>query len=172
MEQLTVGSLMHAEILWEAAVDVANSGDLVSLLEHRIVALYMEKLLNRERYLGALTEHLSACGTLLKASNLSETIVATALEESLSRAEKIVNRREEPSSSPSDNMPLGEQELSEKRVEDLVTVRTIREGLTPPPPFLQGGWSVMIMMTMMMTMRYKEDSHLLPCYCIRHCKTS
>ena len=132
MEQLTVGSLMHAEILWEVAVDVANSGDLVSLLQHRIVALYMEKLLNRERYLGALTEHLSACGALLKASSLSETIVATALEDSLSQAEKILNRREEPSSSPLDNMPLGEQELSEKHVEDLVTVRTIREALTPP----------------------------------------
>ncbi|KAF9350177.1 hypothetical protein BGX34_001374 [Mortierella sp. NVP85] len=121
MEQLTVGSLMHAEILWEAAVDVANSGDLVSLLQHRIVGLYMEKLLNRERYLGTLTEHLNACGALLKASNLSETIVSTALEEGLSQAEKILNRREEPSSSPLDNMPLGEQELSEKQVEDLIT---------------------------------------------------
>lgn len=117
MEQMSVGSLMHAEILWKTAVDTADKEDATSLLQNRFVALFMERLLKRERYLGALTgRHLSACAVLLKATGLEESLLATATEESLSHAEQIVNNEHSVEDSE-------EQGLSEKHVQDLISVR-------------------------------------------------
>lgn len=113
MEQMSVGSLMHAEMLWKAAVDTNDKEELTSL-QNRFVTLFVEQLLKRERYLGGLTErHLSGCAALVKATGLEESLVATATEESLSQAEQIADHKHLEGSE--------EQGLSERQVQDLIT---------------------------------------------------
>ncbi|KAF9939593.1 hypothetical protein BGZ65_010060 [Modicella reniformis] len=135
IDQISVGSLMHAEILWDAAIDAANQ-DTMSLLQNRFMGLFIERLLKRERYQGTLTEkQLSACAVLLKATDtdLKESLVATATEESLSCVEQIVSRGETMVLKPLDenedadqldvdvDVDSEDQTLSEKDIQELIS---------------------------------------------------
>ncbi|KAI8345587.1 hypothetical protein B0O80DRAFT_269752 [Mortierella sp. GBAus27b] len=115
LEQLSVGSLMHAKILWEAASDTANREGETPLLHNRFVALFVGRFLKREQYQQALTsQDLKNCALLFKVCGLEEQVRVMTIEESLSQAEQVVSLGEKARDSQ-------ESGLSEKHVQDLIT---------------------------------------------------
>ncbi|KAI1320684.1 hypothetical protein EDD11_010218 [Mortierella claussenii] len=93
MEQLDVGVLMHLDLLSEAAM-AANNDDKRMSLHNPYVALLMERLLKRDKYLDALTQtsRLRACAALLRASDLDSTLLTDVADESFARIQLALDR--------------------------------------------------------------------------------
>ncbi|CAO3573904.1 unnamed protein product [Mortierella alpina] len=99
IEQISAHSFMHLETLGEILDVIADSNeDLVPLPRSSNLFAFLERLLRRDEYLGALQEkHLMTCSALLKCVVVDEEtpLVAGVMEENFVRAEKILDRCEQ-----------------------------------------------------------------------------
>ncbi|KAG0029169.1 hypothetical protein BGZ81_004061 [Podila clonocystis] len=97
MEQLAVGSLIHFEVLCEAAEQAEKDADVALSLQNPYVTMFVERLLNRTLYLD-LKEHHLAAGTRLidqVATYMDKAVVDFLAPERLVRIESILESQGE-----------------------------------------------------------------------------
>ncbi|KAI9234743.1 MAG: hypothetical protein BYD32DRAFT_438947 [Podila humilis] len=95
MEQLAVGSLIHFEVLCEAAEQAEKDTDVAMSLQNPYVTMFVERFLNRSQYLDLKEPHLSAGARLIGV--VSTYMDKAALEflsaERLARIEAILEQK-------------------------------------------------------------------------------
>ncbi|KAF9310793.1 hypothetical protein BG003_008108 [Podila horticola] len=97
MEQLAVGSLIHFEVLCEAAEQAEKDANVALSLQNPYVTMFVERLLNRTLYLD-LKEHHLAAGTRLigqVVTYMDKAAVDFLAPERLARIESILEGQSE-----------------------------------------------------------------------------
>ncbi|KAG0032025.1 hypothetical protein BGZ82_006708 [Podila clonocystis] len=97
MEQLAVGSLIHFEVLCEAAEQAEKDADVALSLQNPYVTMFVERLLNRTLYLDLKEHHLAAGMRLIGqvATYMDKAVVDFLAPERLVRIESILESQSE-----------------------------------------------------------------------------
>ncbi|KAF9438482.1 hypothetical protein BGZ76_007601 [Entomortierella beljakovae] len=96
MEQISVGSTIHLEVLCKEALEAADDEDAMLLFQNPYVALCIEHVMKREVYIGSLTRsHLNSCAVLVKLAGLEESQLSIIIEENFGNAEKVAEKLSE-----------------------------------------------------------------------------
>lgn len=117
MEQLAVGSLIHFEVLCEAAEQAEKDADVALSLQNPYVTMFVERFLNRTLYLDLKEHHLAAGARLIGqvATYMDKAAVDFLAPERLVRIESILESQSEGEEASST--------LAEVDLQHIVTVR-------------------------------------------------
>lgn len=96
MEQLAVGSLIHFELLCEAAEQAEKDTDVGMSLQNPYVTMFVERFLNRDQYLDLKEQHLSAGACLigLVSTYMDKAALNFLSAERLARIEAILEQQQ------------------------------------------------------------------------------
>lgn len=117
MEQLAVGSLIHFEVLCEAAEQAEKDMDVGMSLQNPYVTMFVERFLNRDQYLDLKESHLSAGARLigLVSTYMDKAALDFLSAERLARIEAILEQQNKGATAT----------LAEVDLQHIVTVRWI-----------------------------------------------
>ncbi|KAF9930001.1 hypothetical protein FBU30_001020 [Linnemannia zychae] len=111
LEQIQVGSLIHLDILCNAADESLNDDDMALALQNPYVALFVQRFLERDRCIEGLTEgQLIGCASLVRSTtnNLESGLLESVIERSFSRGEKIIDWRRSTQPTTMDDLHLSD----------------------------------------------------------------